>query len=47
MLVQKRREQLKEFEKQEKKIKELKASGKSSKQAVSWPIKLNSELFIV
>jgi ATP-binding cassette subfamily F protein 1 len=35
MLIQKKREQLKEFEKQEKKIKELKASGKSGKQAVS------------
>lgn len=35
MLVQKRKEQLKEFEKQEKRIKELKASGKSSKQAES------------
>jgi ATP-binding cassette subfamily F protein 1 len=35
MLVQKRREQLKEFEKQEKKLKEIKASGKSSKQAES------------
>lgn len=33
MLVQKRAEQEKEFEKQERKIKELKASGKSSKQA--------------
>jgi ATP-binding cassette subfamily F protein 1 len=33
MLVQKRKEQLKEYEKQEKKLKELKASGKSSKQA--------------
>jgi len=33
MLVQKRKEQLKEFEKQEKRIKELKASGKSNKQA--------------
>jgi ATP-binding cassette subfamily F protein 1 len=35
MLVQKKREQLKEFEKQEKKLKELKAAGKSGKQAVS------------
>ena len=34
MLVQKRKEQLKEYEKQEKRIKEMKASGKSSKQAV-------------
>lgn len=33
MLIQKRKEQLKEFEKQEKKLKELKASGKSNKQA--------------
>ena len=35
MLVQKRREQVKEYEKQEKKIKELKSSGKSTKQAES------------
>ena len=33
MLVQKRKEQLKEYEKQEKRLKEMKASGKSSKQA--------------
>lgn len=35
MLIQKRREQMKEFEKQERKIKELKASGASLKKAVS------------
>ncbi|XP_045195664.2 ATP-binding cassette sub-family F member 1-like [Mercenaria mercenaria] len=35
MLVQKRKEQLKAFEKQEKQIKEDKASGKSKKQAES------------
>jgi ATP-binding cassette subfamily F protein 1 len=35
MLVQKRKEQMKAFEKQEKRLKELKASGKSTKQAVS------------
>jgi len=35
MFVQKRREQIKEYEKQEKKLKELKASGKSTKQAES------------
>ena len=35
MLVQKRREQLKDFEKQERKIKELKSSGQSTKKAVS------------
>ena len=35
MLVQKRKEQMKEFEKQEKKIKELKAHGQSKKAAVS------------
>jgi ATP-binding cassette subfamily F protein 1 len=35
MLTQKRREQLKEFEKQERKIRELKKSGQSSKQAES------------
>jgi ATP-binding cassette subfamily F protein 1 len=34
MLLQKRKEQLKEFEKQERKIKELKASGQSTKKAV-------------
>ncbi|PVD21532.1 hypothetical protein C0Q70_17330 [Pomacea canaliculata] len=33
MFVQKRKEQLKEFEKQEKRLKEMKASGKSTKQA--------------
>lgn len=33
MLIQKRKDQLKEFEKQEKKIKEAKASGQSAKQA--------------
>ena len=33
MLVQKRAEQIKQYEKQEKKLKELKFSGKSSKQA--------------
>jgi ATP-binding cassette subfamily F protein 1 len=33
MLIQKRKEQQKEFEKQEKKLKEMKASGKSTKQA--------------
>lgn len=35
MLVQKRKEQQKAFEKQEKRLKEMKASGKSTKQAVS------------
>jgi ATP-binding cassette, subfamily F, member 1 len=35
MLIQKRKEQLKEYEKQEKKKRELKAAGKSSKQAES------------
>nr|QUF59462.1 ATP-binding cassette transporter Abcf1 [Brachionus angularis] len=35
MLIQKRKEQLKEYEKQEKRLKELKASGKSTKQAES------------
>ena len=34
MLIQKKKEQLKDYEKQEKKLKELKASGKSNKQAV-------------
>ncbi|XP_029638485.1 ATP-binding cassette sub-family F member 1 [Octopus sinensis] len=33
MLIQKRKEQLKEYEKQEKRLRDLKASGKSSKQA--------------
>ena len=36
MLKQKRRDQLKQYEKQEKRIKDMKASGKSKKQAVSW-----------
>ncbi len=35
MLTQKRREQLKEYEKQERKIRELKAGGQSTKKAVS------------
>lgn len=35
MLTQKRREQIKEYEKQEKKIRELKAGGVSTKKAVS------------
>lgn len=34
MLVQKRKEQQKEYDKQEKRLKELKASGKSAKAAV-------------
>lgn len=36
MLVQKRKEMLKEYEKQEKKLKELKAHGQSKKAAVSF-----------
>lgn len=35
MFVQKRKEMLKEYEKQEKKLKELKAHGQSKKAAVS------------
>ncbi|RUS87540.1 hypothetical protein EGW08_004716 [Elysia chlorotica] len=35
MYVQKRKEQLRDYEKQEKKLKEMKASGKSTKQAES------------
>ena len=35
MLIQKRRDQMKQWEKQDKKLKEMKASGKSTKQAVS------------
>ena len=38
MLKQKRREQLKDYEKQEKRLRELKASGSSTKQAVSLTI---------
>lgn len=34
MYVQKRKEMIKEYEKQEKRIKELKAHGQSKKQAV-------------
>lgn len=37
MFQQKRKEQIKEFEKQEKRIKELKAHGQSKKAAVSIP----------
>lgn len=36
MYVQKQKELLKQYEKQEKKLKELKAGGKSTKQAVSF-----------
>lgn len=36
MHVQKRKEMIKEYEKQEKRIKELKSSGSSKKQAVSF-----------
>lgn len=46
MLAQKRREQLKEFEKQ-KKMKEMKASGKSSKQAVLYLLIHNPDLIRV
>lgn len=35
MYQQKQKEMLKQYEKQEKKLKDLKAGGKSSKQAVS------------
>lgn len=35
MYVQKQKELLKQYEKQEKKLKDLKAGGKSTKQAVS------------
>lgn len=38
MLIQKRKEQQKDYDKQEKRIKELKSSGKSSKTAVSIPV---------
>lgn len=48
MYQQKQKELLKQYEKQEKKLKELKAGGKSTKQAVStwgssWPGGLFSE----
>lgn len=36
MHVQKRKEMIKEYEKQEKRLKELKSSGSSKKQAVSY-----------
>ena len=35
MFKQKRKEQIKDYEKQEKRLREMKASGKSSKDAVS------------
>ena len=35
MLKQKRKEQTKDYDKQEKRLKEMKSSGKSTKQAVS------------
>ena len=47
MLVQKRKEQLKAYEKQEKRIKELKASGVTKKQAVSYMSLLFENLHIV
>ena len=34
MLTQKRKEQLKDYEKQEKRLKDMKSSGKSTKAAV-------------
>ena len=37
MYVQKQKELQKQYDKQEKKLKELKAGGKSTKQAVSFP----------
>ena len=36
MLKQKRKEQMKDYEKQQKSLREMKQSGKSTKQAVSW-----------
>jgi ATP-binding cassette, subfamily F, member 1 len=42
MLTQKRREQQKDFENQEKKIREMKASGQSTKQAESKQINLHA-----
>jgi len=44
MLVQKRKEQLKAYDKQEKQLKEDKASGKSKKQAVCTLIYTNTSL---
>ena len=38
MFKQKRKEQMKDYEKQEKRLRELKATGKSSKDAVSYSI---------
>lgn len=40
MYAQKRKEMLKEFDKQEKRIKELKQHGQSKKQAVNFLIDL-------
>ena len=38
MFKQKRKEQMKDYEKQEKRLRELKATGKSSKDAVSYSV---------
>lgn len=42
MYVQKQKELQKQYDKQEKKLKELKAGGKSTKQAVSMAVTLGS-----
>lgn len=48
MYQQKQKELLKQYEKQEKKLKELKAGGKSTKQAVSsWGSSFSGGLFSV
>ena len=47
MLKQKRTEQIKAYEKQEKRIKELKASGTSKKQAVSSLCYVNISYFFL
>lgn len=46
MFQQKRKEQIKEFEKQEKKIKELKSQGQSKKAAVNYNRKFKSKFKI-
>jgi len=45
MFQQKRKEQIKDYEKQEKRLREMKANGKSSRDAVS--LACNSKLVLV
>ena len=50
MLTQKRKEQLKEYEKQEKAIKEMKANNKSKKvqiiKGITWHVEVTEKKFL-